>query len=211
MSVMVTCDQQQPDRQIVKQVVQVLETDGVAVVPTDSVYGLICRASKDNPAHRRIFAIKERNLAQTLPLFLGSEKDLATYGREVPAWAHTLAQVFWPGALTLVVKAAAEWPREYVCQDTQTVAVRVPDSRLIQKLVGEVGPLAQTSANLHGKPSPISAAGLDPAVMQKADIVVDSGVVPLAQASTIVDCTGAKPKVLRQGAIDTAQIDRALM
>ena len=83
--------------------------------------------------------------------------------------------------------------------------------RLIQKLIEEVGPLAQTSANLHGKPSPTSAAGLDPAVMQKADIVVDSGVVPLAQASTIVDCTRAKPKVLRQGAIDTAQIDRALM
>ena len=84
-----------------------------------------------------------------------------------------------------------------------TVALRAPGSNFIEALLDAVGaPLAQTSANLHGRPAATSAGELDPAIIRDVDLVVDGGPAPLAEASTIVDCTGPEPRVLRAGAID---------
>lgn len=113
---MLQADQMAPAESAIDAIADVLLHDGVCVLPTDSVYGLSCRATAGNPAHRRIFEIKERPLAQTLPLFIADEWDLDVYGRDVPAWAHTLAQKYWPGALTLVVRASDRLAPEYVQQ-----------------------------------------------------------------------------------------------
>lgn len=190
------CSQDAPGEEALSRAAEVLASGGVVVLPTDSVYGLACTATPGNPAHRRIFETKERPAGMTLPWFVADAADLDRYGRDVPAWARSLAAERWPGALTLVVRASAEVPPEYRAA-AGTIALRVPASELCRELVRRVGPLAQTSANTHGKPAATSGAAVEPAVAAAADLVLDAGPTPEGRASTIVDATGPEPRVLR--------------
>lgn len=208
MGLLIKADQGYPAKEVLKQAAMVLEQDGVLVMPTDSVYGIGCAAKPHNPALKRIFAIKNRPLDQTLPLLIAEAGDLDSLGKNVPTWAHRLAKKFWPGALTLVVRASANVPSEYQRPgQVSTIALRLPDSNFVRALIRYVGtPLATTSANIHGAPSATSGAGLDPAIVSAADLSVDAGMAPIAVASTIVDSTGREPRILRVGAIAVEQI-----
>lgn len=202
-------DQNNPSPKVVEQAAKTLRSQGVLVLPTDSVYGLACAATPANPAHGRIFDIKHRDRAQTLPWFVADASDLDRYGAQVPAWAHRLAARFWPGALTLVVRASSEVPSEYTLASEEgpsTIALRVPGSELVRALVREVGPLAQTSANTHGQASATSGESVEPAIAREADLVLDGGAAPLAVASTIVDATGKAPRILREGALSKHEV-----
>lgn len=202
--------QEAPDQAVVARAAAVLADGGVIVTPTDSVYGLACAATADNPAHQRIFAMKQRDLAQTLPWFVADPADLLTYGRDVPAWAQRLAEKFWPGALTLVVRASDAVPPEYAQAAPAaqpTIALRVPGSNLVRAIVRAAGtPLAQTSANTHGRPSATSGSGIEPAIAAAADLVIDAGPAPVGVASTIVDATADAPRILRAGALSEAEV-----
>lgn len=211
MGEVIKVDQQNPSTEVVERAAQVLLSDGVIVMPTDSVYGLGCAARAGNPGHGRIFRIKHRDLAQTLPWLVASASDLDRYGRDVPAWARELVRRWWPGALTLVVRSSGEVPAEYRRADTGTIALRLPGSRLMVELVRRTGyPLANTSANTHGRPSATSGHGVEPRIVGEVDLTLDAGPAPIAVASTIVDCTTPRPQVLREGAIEAAEIARAL-
>jgi release factor glutamine methyltransferase len=205
MGEVIKVDQRHPDPATIERAERVLEGGGVVVVPTDSVYGISCAALPGNPGHERIFRIKRRDRAQTLPLFVAEASDLDTLATVVAPWAAILADAFWPGALTLVVRSSNAIPTEYQADDG-TVALRCPDSALVRELVRRVGPLAQTSANLHGRPAARSADELDPAVVADADLVLDAGVTPKGAPSTIVNCVDGGPRVLREGAIPATAI-----
>ena len=208
MEVLLAQGQDRPEPSLVARVADALRAGGVAVLPTDSVYGICCAAAPKNPAHERIFEVKRRDRAQTLPWFVADAADLDVYGECVPDWARRLAERFWPGALTLVVRASSAVPAEYAQPgaDGPTIALRVPGSELDRAVVRALGrPVAQTSANVHGAPSATSGAGLDPAVAEAVDLVVDAGPAPVGVASTIVDATGAAPRVLREGALTEAE------
>lgn len=201
--------QTSPDPEVVDRAVSVLRDGGVAVLPTDSVYGICCAATPGNPAHARIFDIKRRDRAQTLPWFVADPEDLVRYGRDVPGWALRLAERFWPGALTIVVRSAGSVPPEYAQpgEGGATIALRVPDSELDRAIVRSLGaPLAQTSANTHGAPAATSGAALEPDIVAAVDLVLDAGPAPVGVASTIVDATGAEPRVLRAGAISEKDV-----
>lgn len=202
-------DQATPARDVLLRAKKTLEADGVLVVPTDSVYGLCCAATPDNPAHRRIFEIKQRDMQQTLPLFLADISTLEVYARDVPGWALEVARAFWPGALTLVVHASDAVPAEYVRGDTKTIAVRVPDCNLVRMLAGLAGPLAQTSANTHGQAAATSINDLEERLIKEADLVLDGGPAREGSASTIVDATGPTPHILREGPLSADAIWRA--
>ena len=212
----VRVDPNDPDPAVIRRAAEVARSGGVLALPTDSVYGLACAATAENPAHRKIFSIKRRELSQTLPWFVSREGGLERWGADVPDYAHELARRFWPGALTLVVRAAADVPPEYVqpgvlgpdgLREPGTIALRAPGSDFIEALLAELGePLAQTSANLHGHPAATSAAELAPQIKAETDLVVDGGPASLAVPSTIVDCTGPTPRILREGAIPAADI-----
>jgi tRNA threonylcarbamoyl adenosine modification protein (Sua5/YciO/YrdC/YwlC family) len=203
----VSVDQDAPDEAVVRRGARVLERGGVIVVPTDSVYGIGCAATPANPGHARTFQIKERDRRQTLPWLIADHQDLARFGADVPAWAHRLAEKCWPGALTLVVRASDAVPPEYVLPDAHTIALRLPDSNLVRALARSVDcPLAITSANVHGEAAATEGSGVDPRLVLLADLVLDGGPAPLAVSSTIVDCTGEKPSILREGAITAAEI-----
>lgn len=209
MGEILTVDQKNPSDEVVCRAASVLRDGGVAVVPTDSVYGICCAAVHGNPGHARIFDIKRRDRAQTLPWFVADIDDLRVYGREVPDWALRLAQAQWPGALTLVVRASEAVPVEYaqLTPDGPTIALRVPNSELCRALVRSLGcPLAQTSANTHGAPAATTGHGVEPAIVAAADLTLDGGAAPVGVASTIVDATGARPRVLRSGALTEADV-----
>lgn len=204
-------DQGAPSREAVERAAQVLLAGGVIVMPTDSVYGIGCAAQAGNPGHARIFQIKRRDPAQTLPWLVPDVSDLDRYGKGVPAWAYELARRWWPGALTLVVDSSDEVPAEYRRADSGTIALRLPGSRLMVELMRRIGwPLANTSANTHGRPSATSGHGVEPRIVEETDLTLDAGPAPIAVASTIVDCTFPRPRILREGAISEEQIRRAL-
>ncbi len=209
-------DQDRPAREVVDRACDVLVGEGVLVMPTDSVYGIGCLASPANPALWRVFDIKHRDRTQTLPWLVADEEDLVRYGRDVPASARRLAAAFWPGALTLVVTASDAVPPEYMLPGTDgepaTIALRMPDSNLVREIARGCGmPLAVTSANTHGLAAATSGANVESQIVEAVDLVLDAGPAPVGVASTIVDCAHGTPRVLREGAITSEQVERVLV
>ncbi|WP_417119189.1 peptide chain release factor N(5)-glutamine methyltransferase [Olsenella phocaeensis] len=205
----VPVDQDDPSPDVLREASRVLSAGGVLVMPTDSVYGIGCAATPQNPGHGRIFQIKGRDRAQTLPWLVADAEDLERFGRELPAWALALARELWPGALTLVVRASELVPREYVLPGDDTIALRCPDSNLVRRLARELGvPLATTSANTHGSPSATSGDAVEARLVAMADLTLDGGPAPVAVASTIVSCVGERPVILREGAIPADEVLR---
>lgn len=201
MGAIINIDQDNPQQDVLFRAAGVLRDGGVLVMPTDSVYGIGCAATPGNPAHERIFSIKRRDRAQTLPWLVADPSDLVVFGANVPAWMDNLAKRYWPGALTLVVKASGAVPREYRAKDG-TIALRVPDSAFVRALVRVVGPLATTSANTHGIAAATSGASVEPRIVAEADLTVDAGPAPVGEASTIVGCKDGRPVIYRKGALD---------
>ena len=212
MGAILSVNQDHPARDVVDRACDALVGEGVLVMPTDSVYGIGCLASPANPAYGRIFEIKHRDRAQTLPWLVADEEDLMRYGRDVPASARRLAAAFWPGALTLVVAASDAVPPEYALPgapgEPATIALRMPDSNLVREIARGCGmPLAVTSANTHGLAAATSGANVESQIVEAADLVLDAGPAPVGVASTIVDCAHGTPRVLREGAITRAMIE----
>lgn len=200
-------DQAAPDAATLARAVGCLVSGGVAVIPTDSVYGLACAATEHNPGHERIFRIKNRPRTQTLPLLIADPADLERYATHVSAGTRALAKKFWPGALTLVVEASGALPPEYVAADG-TVALRCPDSNFVRLLIDSLGcPLACTSANTHGVSAPVSFDTVESAIISETTMSLDAGAAPVATASTIVDCTKDAFRILRNGAIDEKRLE----
>ena len=200
-----TVSQVDPAEEVLCEAELVLSSGGVLVMPTDSVYGIGCAAVIGNPAHERIFVIKRRDRSQTLPWLIADAGDLEVLAADVTGRTRRLADELWPGALTLVVRASSKVPPEYVASDG-TLAVRVPDSMLVRELARRVGPLATTSANTHGREAATSGSAVESRIAQAADLVLDAGPAPLAQASTIVACTEHDILILREGAISAARV-----
>lgn len=205
------CDQAHPSDEVINASAAVLLDQGVLVMPTDSVYGIGVAALPGNPGLPRVFDIKRRDRDQTLPWLVSGKEDLYRFAEKIPVWATMLSDEFWPGALTIVVPASDEVPEEYRRAADGTIALRMPDSRLVRALAASVGmPLAVTSANSHGAPSPASFSELEWRIVAEADLTLDGGNAPFGVASTIVGGMGAAPIVFREGAISSSEIEEVL-
>jgi L-threonylcarbamoyladenylate synthase len=192
------------DAQAIEQALALLRGGAPIAFPTDTVYG-VGASALDSAAVLRLYAVKRRPLTQAIPLLIADHADLAQVAVEVPALALRLARL-WPGALTLVLTAAAQLPDTLLAGGT-TVAVRLPDHAWLRGLIRALGtPLAATSANLHGGPDPRTAAEVLEQLGGALPLVVDGGPTPGSVPSTIVDCTGAQPRLLRAGALPWSQI-----
>jgi L-threonylcarbamoyladenylate synthase len=188
----------------VARVSAALRAGGVVVVPTDTVYGLAALPG-DAAAMARLFALKGRG--PTVPVaVLCSDAEQAldlTAGPVAPEVRATAAR-WWPGPLTLVL------PRRlgvhlHLGAPVTTVGVRVPDDALVRAVAAEVGPVAATSANRHGEPTPVSAAEVVAALGAGVDLLVDGGDLT-AGASTVVDVTRVPWRVLREGPIPGPEV-----
>ena len=179
------------------ETVAALRGGGAVVLPTDTVYGVAVRA--DLPGAVDVLArLKERAAEQPVAVLVASLRQAEQVG-EVPEWARPIAERWWPGPLTLVLRrrTGLAWD---LGEPAATVGVRVPDHELVRALAAIVGPLATTSANRHGRPTPPTAAEAAAALTTSPELVVDGGPCE-GVASTVVDATGDAPVVLREGPI----------
>ena len=185
--------------------VRLLREGGVAAIPTDTLYGLAADAFNSD-AIEQVFAIKERPDGMALPVLLSDTEQLSIVALKAPEAAHLLAEAYWPGPLTLIVRKAENLPMRLTAGQA-TVAVRVPDHPVPRELARRLGrPITGTSANISGAPDPKSLDELRQQVGERVDCVVGAGPDPAGTASTIVDLTGDTPKLIREGAIPFSEI-----
>lgn len=193
--------------QFLQQAVSILREGGVVAYPTDTVYGLGADVFNER-AVSKIYEIKKRPPSQPLPVLLSDESEIDVLVDSVSEVAHRLMRRFWPGGLTLVLHAALTVP-EWVTTGGNTIAVRVPNYIITQRLIRELGrPLVGTSANLSGSPSVISAEDVRAQLEGKINFIFDSGICPGGVESTVVDFTRETPAILREGAVSREEIDR---
>lgn len=195
----------QPDA--IEQALRILRAGGLAAFPTDTVYGLGALAF-DGPAVESIYAAKDRPVEKAIPILIADADDLDKVAVDIPPMARILAARFWPGPLTLVVPKQPTLPE--AISATTTVAVRIPDHPVARALLRAAGPMAVTSANLSGQPSPVEAEEVLRQLNGRIPLVLDGGVTPGGVPSTLVDCLGAEPVLLREGPLTKEQILAAL-
>ena len=180
----------------------------LVAIPTETVYGLAARAD-DAAALRHVFEAKGRPTTHPLIVHLASASDLDAWAAEVPPSARRLADVLWPGPLTLVVKRSAR-ALDAVTGGRDTVALRVPRHPLALELIRRVGPLAAPSANVFGRVSPTTAAHVMSEPFARDVAVLDGGACEVGLESTIVDVTSAIPTLLRPGGVGLESIEDVL-
>ncbi len=175
----------------------------VVALPTDTVYGLAVDPSRPQ-AVDRLFALKERPLEVSLPVLVATWEQAQTVAGRLDSAAEHLAGRYWPGPLTLVVPRRNGFAVDLGGPPSarQTVGVRLPDHPLVQELCRELGPLAVTSANLHGALPATTALEVMEAFARSDGIAVilDGGLCD-GSPSTVVECRGPAFRCLREGAI----------
>ena len=187
-----------------EQVVQVLHGGGLVVYPTDTVYGLGADPAFPE-AVRHIFAVKGRRDEKAI-IWLVDSLNGARAVCTVDGRAERLAEIFWPGALTLVL------PRRDPPLDTlPTLGVRVPDHPAALAILRAMdGPVATTSANRSGDPSAHTAGAALATIGAEVYLIIDAGHVPGGTESSVLDLSVSPPKLLRAGAIGAPEIEAAL-
>ena len=204
----ITFDPARPDDAAVRQAVAALAAGGIVAFPTDTVYGLGCRADCAK-AVRRIYTAKGRATRKPLVLLVPDPAALSDLAVAIPAYARGLIDRFWPGPLTLVLKASPLVRRWKLDRDG-TIGVRVARSPLVARITAELGvPLASTSANRSGGRESLSAPDVARGLARPADLILDGGTVPPNPASAVVEATGPAPVILRKGALSRAALQGA--
>ncbi|MEW2373596.1 L-threonylcarbamoyladenylate synthase [Streptomyces sp. NPDC006656] len=187
----------------------VLRDGGLVALPTETVYGLGANA-EDPDAVSRIFHVKGRPPSHPLIVHIGGADQLDSWVAEVPATARLLAERFWPGPLTLVLRRGARVPLE-ATGGLETVAVRVPDHPVALELLAAFGGgVTAPSANRFGSVSPTTADHVRAELGDAVDFVLDGGSCEVGVESTIVDVTGEVPSILRPGGVTREDLEAAL-
>jgi tRNA threonylcarbamoyl adenosine modification protein (Sua5/YciO/YrdC/YwlC family) len=199
----------EPDR--IAQVVQSLSSGNVAALPTDTFYGLAVDPVNLR-AVDRIYEIKTRARHKPLSLLICETAQAYGLARDIDTAFDRLAERFWPGPLTIVVKAGARLPLR-VTANTGNVALRVPEAAIARAVVAALGvPITATSANLRGMPECTCAEHVDQQLGEQIPLIVDGGTTARSVPTTIVDLSGGGNSwmILREGAIPTHEIALAL-
>jgi len=190
-------------------VARLLREGGIAVIPTDTVYGL-AGVVFEPAAVDRIYAAKRRQPEARVPVLIATAADLSMLVKEVPAIAWALIDAFWPGPLTLVLPAKKTAPYA-ITRGGGTVAVRVPANRACLQLLQVLGqPVVGTSANLSGEPPATTAAGAVEQLGAAVDAVLVDDTPPAGLASTVVEVSEGAPIIHRIGALSVEHIRQVL-
>lgn len=200
------------------QAISALALGHLAALPTETVYGLGGRAD-DPQAVARIYAVKGRPADHPLIAHVASASALDSWGRDVPDYARLLGEAFWPGPMTLVVPRASR-AKDFITGGQDSVAIRVSSHPVMAAVIAGLAAqtedpdiaIAAPSANRFGRVSPTSA---DHVIAELADylgsqdVVLDAGPCLVGVESSIIDCTGPNPRLLRPGAVTAEQVSAA--
>ena len=191
----------------IPRALEILKAGGLVAFPTDTVYGVGALVF-NGKAVESIYAAKDRPIEKAIPVLIGDSADLENVGIDIPETARRLVARFWPGPLTILVPKRADLPESVSA--TSTVGVRLPDHEVARALLGATGPMAVTSANISGGQSPVTAQEVYEQLKGRIDLILDGGKTPGGIPSTLVDCTAADLKVLREGPISLEALRSAL-
>ena len=193
---------------LAQQGAQALRDGRLVAIPTDTQYALSVLARRGD-AVMYCYAIKQRPDSEAMPIFLPSLAALDEVATGFDDRVRELAAAVWPGALTLILPRNPNW--HSLAVPTKTVAVRIPDHPLTLALLDEIAePITGSSANRHGEPAALSAEEVGGAFGDEVLVLPDAGLLPQGAASTILDCAGPEPRVVRAGAISEVDVDRLL-
>ncbi len=194
----------------------------LVVLPTDTVYGLAADAFSHEGV-KKLLDAKGRGRQSPPPVLIGNAAALEGLAQNVPQLAHKLAETFWPGALTMILKAQPSLTWD-LGETKGTVALRMPDHKIALALLQETGPLAVSSANLTGEPAATTCQQAEKYLGSKVKIYLDGGASPKGEASTIIDMTDlvdtlsdkgeivttGKVKLVRRGALSEKKLATVL-
>jgi len=194
-----------PQAEVLKQACEILRRGGLVAFPTDTLYALGGNAL-DAKAIERVHTVKGRHHGKPLSVLVPSVEAAAGLAAPLPDAVRDLMRAFWPGALTVVVKATPKIPG-VLTASSGTVGLRMPAGAVAQALLAAFGgPIIGTSANKAGGADPADAKTVQKAIGGQIDLILDGGRVTLGVPSTVIDCTIEPARILREGAISRAQI-----
>ena len=185
-----------------------VKNGGLVVLPTDTVYGVGADAF-DSAAVAALLAAKGRGRDMPVPVLVGSWHTIDGLALSVSTPTRDLVRAFWPGALSLVVRQAPS-VRWDLGDARGTVMLRMPLHPVAIELLREVGPMAVSSANISGRPPAVNADDARGQLGELVDVYLDAGPSAQQAASTILDLTGAEPRILRSGPVSTEAIAAVL-
>jgi L-threonylcarbamoyladenylate synthase len=192
------------ESQTIERAAAHLRAGRLVVFPTDTLYGVGADAFSEN-AIAALYRAKGRSFEKGIPILLADTTDIEKVAENIPAVAHKLLDRFWPGPLTLIVPRRSTLPPNI--SPNENIAVRLPDSAIARSIIRAAGgALATTSANRSGERPAHNAAEARKALDGLVAAVVDGGPVAVGIPSTIVDCTGESPRILRQGPLAAAAL-----
>ncbi|MES0340240.1 MAG: L-threonylcarbamoyladenylate synthase [Anaerolineales bacterium] len=191
-----------------RQAIEVLAQGDLVAFPTDTVYGLGADAFNDQ-AVRKLYLAKGRSQEKAIPVLVANLEQFVDIVNRTTFQAMRLAEKFWPGPLTIVLRQASDLADAISAYGT--VGVRIPDHPVAQELIHAAGPLAVTSANRSGDTEACTAEEIETNMGAQVDLIVDGGRTPGGQPSTVVDCTQDPPRILRVGPISEEEIRSVLL
>ncbi|HHU68407.1 L-threonylcarbamoyladenylate synthase [Corynebacterium sp.] len=208
MSRIYSCADETSRAEGISAAVEAARSGRLVVLPTDTLYGLGCDAF-DNQAVANLLATKRRGPDMPVPVLVGSWDTIRGLVREFPPQTEALVQAFWPGGLSIVVPQAPSLP--WNLGDTRgTVMLRMPLHPVAIELLREVGPMAVSSANISGHEPPTTAISAKQQLGTSVAVYLDGGETPVGRPSTIIDLSGPRPYLLREGAITAERIGEVL-
>jgi len=191
----------------IEQAVKNLKSGGIVAFPTDTVYGLGADIYNIK-AVQRIFEVKQRSRKMALPVLIGEVEQISEVAVSMPQIAYLLIKHFWPGGLTLVVHKAVTIPT-IITANNNKVAIRLPDHYIPRALIGGLGvPIIGTSANISCRAAPVTDEEVVQQLGSKIDFIIRAGRCPGGVESTVVDVSGERPVVLREGIIPAVTIEK---
>ena len=181
----------------------VLNNSGLVAFPTDTVYG-VGALVYDGAAVESIYIAKNRPIEKAIPVLIADAEDMDKVGMDIADIARRIAARFFPGPLTCIIPKQPTLPS--AVSATSTVGVRAPDHDVARALLRAAGPMAVTSANISGQPSPSTAEEVFAQLNGRIELIIDGGKTPGGVPSTVVDCTSDEIKILREGPISLEEI-----
>ncbi len=192
-----------------KPAAQILKRGGVIAYPTETVYGLGANIFHQK-AVQKIYRVKRRDPHQPISVMIASVDNVDEFCTGVHDYARQLMHQYWPGPLTLILMASENLPR-YITSSDRKIGLRFPDHPITKALmVHHCQPITSTSANLTRGIPPVNARELNINIADKIDLIIDAGPCSTRIPSTVLDCSGDEPKLIRKGSIAISEINKFL-
>lgn len=205
----ITIDHKNIDEAVLREAGRIIRDGGLVAFPTETVYGLGGDAL-NKESSRKIYEAKGRPSDNPLIIHISNMDDLKPIVEEIPEDVYRLAEAFWPGPLTIIMKKSVLVPKE-TTGGLDTVAVRMPSHPVARKFIEYAGGyVAAPSANVSGRPSPTKAKYVIEDMTGRIDMILDGDGIDIGLESTIVDMTGEVPMILRPGYITLDMLQKVL-